>query len=87
MADNILAKMTLGKWIALFVVLAVVAFALLTQFTSFQIPKNLSGDQQVPTEHPGIQPGGSTTSRTNLDEVYDIINSNKAQEKETGNEN
>lgn len=89
MADNILGKMTLGKWIALFMVLAVVGFALLTQFTSFQIPKTLTGGQQVPTEHPGIQSQGSTTSRNNLDEVNDIVrgDKDKTQEKETGNEN
>lgn len=89
MAANIIGKMTLGKWIALAVVLAVVAFTLLTQFTSFQIPKSLTGGKPEPTGHPGIQLQGTTDSRNNLDEVNDIIrgkNSND-QSEETENEN
>ncbi len=39
---DLMSKMSLGKWIALAVVLAVVAFVLLTQFTSFQVPKSLT---------------------------------------------
>lgn len=73
MADNILSKLTLGKWIALAVVLVVVAFVLLTQFTSFQIPNNVT-DGEPQTQQPrGVQSQGSTETRSNLDAVNDII--------------
>lgn len=86
---DLMSKMTLGKWIALAVVLAVVAFMLLTQFTSFQVPKSLTGGTPGPAVHQGIQPQGPTTTRNNLDEVNDIIrgkNSN-AQSEGTANDN
>lgn len=88
MTDNIIGKMTLGNWIALAVVLAVVAFALLTQFTSFQVPGSMSQGKPEPTVHPGIQHQGSTDSRNNLDEVNDIIrgNGNNTQSEETEND-
>lgn len=73
MAIDILSKITLGKWIALAVVLAVVAFTLLTQFTSLQIPRTLSQGNPEPAAHPGIQLQGTTDSRNNLDEVNDVI--------------
>ena len=87
MAANIIGKMTLGKWIALAVVLAVVAFTLLTQFTSFQIPKSLTQGKPEPAVHPGIQHGGSTDSRNNLDEVNDIIRGNKENTQNGGTDN
>lgn len=87
MAGNLMTKMTLGKWIALAVVLAVVAFTLLTQFTSFQIPKTLTQSKPEPAVHPGIQLGGSTDSRNNLDEVNDIIRGNKENTRNGGTEN
>lgn len=87
MADNIMGKMTLGKWIALAVALAVVAFTLLTQFTSFQIPKTLTQDKPEPAVHPGIQLQGTTDSRNNLDEVNDIIRGNKDNTQSEGTEN
>ena len=87
MAANIIAKMTLGKWIALAVVLAVVAFTLLTQFTSFRIPKTLTQGKPEPAVHPGIQLVGSTDSRNNLDEVNDIIRGNKENTQNGGTEN
>jgi hypothetical protein len=87
MAANIIGKMTLGKWIALAVVLAVIAFTLLTQFTSFQVPGSVTQGKPEPTVHPGIQLQGSTESRNNLDEVNDIIrgNGNNTQSEETEN--
>ncbi|WP_448329419.1 hypothetical protein [Sulfitobacter sp. M13] len=87
MAANIFGKMTLGKWIAFAVVLTVVAFALLTQFTSFQVPGSVTQGKPEPTVHPGIQLQGSTDSRNNLDEVNDIIrgNGNNTQSEETEN--
>lgn len=87
MAANIIGKMTLGKWIALAVVLAVVAFVLLTQFTSFQVPKSLTQGKPEPTVHPGIQLQGTTDSRNNLDEVNDIIRGNKENTQNGGTEN
>lgn len=89
MAGDLMAKMTLGKWIGLAVVLAVVAFVLLTQFTSFQIPKSLTQGKPEPAVHPGIQLQGTTDSRNNLDEVNDIIRGTKqnGQSEGTANEN
>ena len=87
MAANIIGKMTLGKWIALAVVLAVVAFTLLTQFTSFQVPKSLTQGKPEPAVHPGIQLDGSTDSRNNLDEVNDIIRGNKENTQNGGTDN
>lgn len=89
MAGDLMAKMTLGKWIALAVVLAVVAFVLLTQFTSFQVPKSLTQGKPKPAVHPGILLQGTTDSRNNLDEVNDIIRGTKqnAQSEGTANEN
>ena len=55
MAANIIGKMTLGKWIALAVVLAVIAFTLLTQFTSFQVPGSVTQgkpEPDCPSRHP-----------------------------------
>ena len=73
MAD-LLSKMTLTRWIALIVVLAVIAFVLLTQFTSFQIPKALTGGQRTVTEDDyKTNPQGSTQASTNLDAVKDIL--------------
>ncbi len=88
MADNPMKEMTLGKWIAVCVVLAVVAFALLIQFTSFQIPKTLTEGKQEPAVHEGIQPG-DTTVPNNLDAVNEIIRggNDNMQNEETGNEN
>ncbi len=86
---DLMSKMSLGKWIALAVVLAVVAFVLLTQFTSFQVPKSLTQGKPEPAVHPGIQLQGTTDSRNNLDEVNDIIrgkNTNN-QSEDTGNDN
>lgn len=73
MADNILSKLTFGKWIALAVVLAVVAFVLLTQFTSFQIPKGVTEGESEAQQPRGVQSQGSTEMRNNLDAVNDII--------------
>ena len=89
MAANIIGKMTLGKWIALAVVLAVVAFTLLTQFTSFQVPGSVTQGKPEPTVHPGIQLQGSTESRNNLDEVNAIIRgkNQNGQSEGTANEN
>ena len=69
-----LSKMTLGRWIALAVVLAVIAFVLLTQFTSFQIPSSLTEGPGEPQVGGGITPQGPTTTDNNLDAVQDIIN-------------
>ena len=89
MAANIIGKMTLGKWIALAVVVAVVAFTLLTQFTSFQVPGSVTQGKPEPTVHPGIQLQGSTESRNNLDEVNDIVRgkNQNGQSEGTANEN
>lgn len=86
---DLMAKMTLGKWIALAVALAVVAFVLLTQFTSFQVPKSLTGGKPEPAVHPGIQLQGTTDSKNNLDEVNDIIRGKNTinQSEDTGNDN
>jgi hypothetical protein len=73
MASEFLSKMTLGRWIALAVVLAVVAFVLLTQFTSFQVPKALTDGPAEPQVGGGINPQGPTTTDNNLDAVKDII--------------
>ena len=88
MADNPMRQMTLSKWIAVCVVLAVVTFALLTQFTSFQIPETLTGGAPEPAVHQGIQPG-DTTVPNNLDAVNEIIRggSKNNQSEETDNEN
>lgn len=88
MADNFMSRMTPGKWVAVFVVLAVVAFTLLTQFTSFQIPKTWTEGEQKPAVHQGIQPG-DTSSPNNLDAVNEIIRGGKdnVQTEETDNEN
>ena len=72
MAD-LLPKMTLGRWIALAFVLAVIAFVLLTQFTSFQIPRSLTEGPAEPQVGGGITPQGPTTTDNNLDAVQDII--------------
>jgi hypothetical protein len=89
MAGDLMAKMTLGKWIGFAVVLAVVAFVLLTQFTSFQIPKSLTQGKPEPALHPGIQLQGTTDSRNNLNEVNDIIRgtNQNSQSEGTANEN
>jgi hypothetical protein len=89
MATNIIGKMTLGKWIALAIVLAVVAFTLLTQFTSFQVPRTLTQGKPEPAVHTGIQLQGTTDSRNNLDEVNDIIRgkNQNGQSEGTANEN
>lgn len=86
---DFMSKMTLGKWITLTVVLAVVAFVLLTQFTSFQVPKSLTEGKPKPAVHPGIQLQGTTDSRNNLDEVNDIIRgkNTNSQSEDTGNDN
>lgn len=73
MTDNILSKLTLGKWIALAVVLAVIGFVLLTQFTSFQIPKSVTEGESAPQEPARVQSQGSTETRNNLDAVNEII--------------
>lgn len=88
MADNPMRQMILGKWIAVCVVLAVVAFALLMQFTSFQIPKTLTGGTPEPAVHQGIQPG-DTSSPNNLDAVNEIIRggSENNQSEEADNDN
>lgn len=73
MAD-LLSKMTLARWIVLFVVLAVIAFVLLTQFTSFQVPKALTGGKRTVTEDDyKTNPQGSTHAPTNLDAVKEIL--------------
>ncbi|MBV1897694.1 MAG: hypothetical protein KUG70_14630 [Rhodobacteraceae bacterium] len=89
MAANTFGKMTLRKWMALAVVLAVIAFTLLTQFTSFQVPGSVTQGKPEPTVHPGIQLQGSTESRNNLDEVNDIVRgkNQNGQSEGTANEN
>ena len=93
MVGDMLSKMTFGRWITLAVVLAAIGFVSLTQFTSFQIPKTLTESKQEPSVGGGLNLGGSTNSRTNLDEVYDIINEDKPsgtqpdRTKETGDAN
>lgn len=89
MAGNPLTNMSLGKWIGLIVVLGVVAFVLLTQFTSFQIPKSLTEGTPEPAAPRGIESQGSTDTRNNLDEVNDIIRGKGQddQSEETGNDN
>ncbi|MCQ0090352.1 MULTISPECIES: hypothetical protein [Rhodobacterales] len=89
MPNNILSKITLGKWIALAVVLAAIAFVLLIQFTSFQIPKSVTEGRSKPQDPAGIQSQGSTETRTNLDEVNDIIRGKKgnARSEGVGNDN
>ncbi|WP_156959014.1 hypothetical protein [Labrenzia sp. DG1229] len=72
MAD-LLSRMTLTRWIAFVVVLAVVAFVLLTQFTSFQIPKTLTQHKSEPQVGGGLELQGSTHAPTNLDAVREIL--------------
>ncbi|MBO6727853.1 MAG: hypothetical protein JJ911_19500 [Rhizobiaceae bacterium] len=83
-----MGQMTMGKWIALAVVLAVVGFVVLTQFTSFQVPRSVTGGDETPAVHPGIQPE-STTTENNLDTVNEIIRgeSDKNQPEESGDGN
>lgn len=71
--NNLMGKMSLGKWIALAVVLAVVAFVLLTQFTGFQVPETRSSAPTTPQEPVGGQSQGSTAAENNLDAVNDIL--------------
>lgn len=88
MEDNLMGKMSLGKWIALAVVLAVVAFVVLTQFTSFQVPKTLSQDKPAPEAPVGVQSQGGTATENNLDAVNDIVRGKpeNTETEETGNE-
>ena len=74
MANDFLSRMTLGRWIALAVILAVVTFVPLTQFTSFQVPQLLTDGPGEPQVGGGINPQGPTTTDNNLDAVQDIIN-------------
>jgi cytoskeletal protein RodZ len=73
MMDNLIGRMSLGKWIALAVVLAVVAFVLLTQFTSFQVPETRSSAPPTSQEPVGVQSQGSTATENNLDAVNEIL--------------
>lgn len=84
MTDNILSKRALGKWITLAVVLAVVAFVLLTRFTSFQIPTGVIDDTPVSQQPGGVQSQGSTETRNNLDAVNDIIRGNPERTQDGG---
>ncbi len=87
--DNLMGKMSLSKWIALAVVLAVVAFVLLTQFTSFQVPETRSQENLAPDAAVGVQSQGSTATENNLDAVNDIQRGTpeNTQTEETDNEN
>jgi hypothetical protein len=73
MMDNMMGKMSLGKWITLAVVLAVVAFVLLTQFTSFQVPEIRSSAPPTSQERVGVESQGSTATENNLDAVNEIL--------------
>ncbi len=72
MTNELFSKMTLTKWIALAVVLAVVAFVVLTQFTSFQVPRSLTEPAATPQVGGGITPQGPTQTENNLDAVREI---------------
>ncbi len=87
--DNLMGKMSLSKWIALAVVLAIVAFVVLTQFTSFQVPESRTQDKPVPDAPVGVQSEGSTATENNLDAVNDILRGTpeNTQTEETDNEN
>ncbi len=71
--NNLMAKMSLGKWIAVAVVLAVVAFVLLTQFTSFQVPEPRMEETPTLQDPVGVQSQGSTATENNLDAVNDML--------------
>jgi len=89
MGNSVFGQLTLKKWIVLAVVLAAIGFTLLVNFTSFQIPRGITQGTVEPTVHPGIQVDGTTTSRTNLDEAYDIIHGSGADtnSRESGDGN
>ena len=88
MAGEGMAKMTLSKWIALAIVLAVVGFVILTQFTSFQVPRSITEGAQEPAVYPGVQPE-STATENNLDAVNEIIRgeNTNTQSEESGDGN
>lgn len=65
--------MQLKHWIITAVIIAAIVIFALFQFTSFQIPKTVTQGAPEQQVHGGIEPGGSTQSRTNLDRVYDQI--------------
>lgn len=89
MAGNFLSTMTLGKWIGLAVVLAVVGFVLLTRFTSFQIPETLTEDPAAPQAPGGVKSRGSTATENNLDAVNEIIRGtdDETQSEDSADEN
>ncbi|GFE66961.1 hypothetical protein [Litoreibacter roseus] len=85
--SEVLSKMTLSRWIALAIVLAVVAFVLLTRFTSFQVPETSVPEPGARQVGGGVTPQGSTVTDNNLDAVQDIIDKkpgNPAGEIEKG---
>lgn len=71
--DNRMAKMLLGKWIAVAVVLAVVMVVLLAQFTSVQVPEPRTEETPTSQEPVGVQSQGSTATENNLDAVNDML--------------
>lgn len=73
MVNDALSKMTPMRWILVAAIVAAVVIFSLFQFTSFQIPRSVTQGTAEPRVHQGIEPGGSTQSRTNLDRVYDQI--------------
>lgn len=73
MANDVLSKMTLTRWIIIAAIVAAVVIFSLLQFTSLQIPTSVTQGKQEPQVHQGIIPSGSTQSPTNLDRVYDQI--------------
>lgn len=87
--DNQMGKMSLGKWIAVAVILAIVAFLVLTQFTSFQVPEARTQGKPVPEAPVGVKSQGSTATENNLDAVNDMLRGTpeNPQAEETNNEN
>lgn len=90
--NELLFNMQLKHWIIAAIVVAAVVIFSLFQFTSFQVPKTLTQGTPEPQVHEGIEPGGRTQSRTNLDRVYDRIHNRgnggpqAAPEGETSND-
>lgn len=74
MVSDLLSKMTLMRWLIVAAIVATLVIFSLFQFTSFQVPRSVTQGPLEPQVHQGIEPSGSTQSRTNLDRVYDQIN-------------